>query len=637
MTSLRVDVEPRVISPRTGDRMPLIDAIENVLLLHATGCIALVGDPVETHFALEAIRDRVDPRVCILFEPYAHDVQSRSRSGFVLFSAKQNPEWADLRLRLMPWDNDDILDYLLNHHPAECADVFKRIQSCRPIWRPTTTLVWKEVIGHLARSPAMAGPEAVVENHVRFLLREPKHFQLAYEWAEAVFANDAERSAQLYARLSNVPEIGVGAYLFRDIVFVRMILLMGWTLTLRKKQLPSVLRLDTNFELLTELGRRLSEEPQTVEFLKRANSHPVNYQAVVASLLRRVDLGWRPKGAGWWNFCGADLAGVAWEGIEFKGTKRSLIEFGAANLARANFRWAKLTHVFLHNAILRRADFRNAKITECTASNTNASESIFCDAYFSLFEGPGVDFSEADLRRANFNIVNLSSAILHRARLEEAILYKAAMNGADLREADLRGARLEEVSLSDANLAYADFRDAYFELVRFDQCDFRRTELSGACFKACWMQNCNLEGVQMPRAFFQGSDLSNVWLSDSVMPEANFRDAKFFGAGLGGVQWENADLRGADLRCATFHFGSTRCGLVNSPYPSHGTRTGFYTDEFYEYPGKSVEEIRTANLRGADLRGAELGVVDFYLVDLRDARFDLKHLPHLRRCRAILS
>jgi len=49
------------------------------------------------------------------------------------------------------------------------------------------------------------------------------------------------------------------------------------------------------------------------------------------------------------------------------------------------------------------------------------------------------------------------------------------------------------------------------------------------------------------------------------------------------------------------------------------------------------EEIRKANLCGADIRGAKIDNVDFYLVDLRDARFDADQEKHFRRCGAILE
>jgi hypothetical protein len=83
--------------------------------------------------------------------------------------------------------------------------------------------------------------------------------------------------------------------------------------------------------------------------------------------------------------------------------------------------------------------------------------------------------------------------------------------------------------------------------------------------------------------------------------------------------------------------GSSRSGLVGSPYPGHGTRTGFYTDTYDDRYHKPPEEIRKANLRGADLRGANIEGVDFYLVDLRDALYDDGQALHFRRCDAILE
>lgn len=91
------------------------------------------------------------------------------------------------------------------------------------------------------------------------------------------------------------------------------------------------------------------------------------------------------------------------------------------------------------------------------------------------------------------------------------------------------------------------------------------------------------------------------------------------------------------MRGATFHMGSSRCGLVESFIPMEGSRTGFYTDEYLEQDFKAPEEIRKANLRGADLRGAHIEGVDFYLVDLRDAKYDSNQAKHLRQTGAILE
>ena len=52
---------------------------------------------------------------------------------------------------------------------------------------------------------------------------------------------------------------------------------------------------------------------------------------------------------------------------------------------------------------------------------------------------------------------------------------------------------------------------------------------------------------------------------------------------------------------------------------------------------KRPEEVRKANLRGADLRGANTEGLDFYLVDLRDAKMDAEQIEHARQCGAILE
>ena len=82
--------------------------------------------------------------------------------------------------------------------------------------------------------------------------------------------------------------------------------------------------------------------------------------------------------------------------------------------------------------------------------------------------------------------------------------------------------------------------------------------------------------------------------------------------------------------------GSTRSGLVGADVASEGTRTGFYTDDFQDRDFKDPAAIRKANLANADLRGAKLGRVDFYLVDLRGARYSRDQRDWFARCGAIL-
>ena len=151
------------------------------------------------------------------------------------------------------------------------------------------------------------------------------------------------------------------------------------------------------------------------------------------------------------------------------------------------------------------------------------------------------------------------------------------------------------------------------------------------------LQHANLEDLNLSGCNFTKASLTRALLTGTTAEGVSFSGASLRQAGLAEVVWMDCDLRDVDLRGVAFHLGSTRCGMVDSPYPSHGTRTGFYTDDYYNLSFTAPESIRKAALVGCDLRGANIGNTDFYLVDLRGARFDRKHFAHLVRTGAILD
>jgi uncharacterized protein YjbI with pentapeptide repeats len=163
----------------------------------------------------------------------------------------------------------------------------------------------------------------------------------------------------------------------------------------------------------------------------------------------------------------------------------------------------------------------------------------------------------------------------------------------------------------------------------------RKARLDGALFAHAQMVGCDMEGMDLRGADFTKSLLKDVLLTGSRMPRARFVEACLQGAGLADVDWEEADLRFADMRNCTFHLGSSRSGLVDSPIASEGSRTGFYGDEFDQQTYRAPEEIRKANLCGADIRNARIEGTDFYLVDLRRTKYTRQQFEHLRRCGAI--
>ena len=373
------------------------------------------------------------------------------------------------------------------------------------------------------------------------------------------------------------------------------------------------------YELIRETAAAVRDSADGMEklFAMLADHRPT-LQSMAASILHATDTGWTPAeppapSHGWKKVVdatrkitagfgdlpsllpcleGAQLAGAKWPGIKLAGARLNDANLAGANLDDAVLAGANAVGCRLARASLRRADM----------SAINLRHADLC----------GADCSGATMKRTDLTQANLSSA---RFRSSE-------LCGADLREA-----RIDDADFSGANLTVA----------KLDRLALRKATFGGADFNSASLVRCDMEGMRLRRPHFVQADLSGALLTGSVLPKADFQWASLRGAGLAEIQWERADLRHADLRECSFFLGSSRSGLVGSPLASEGSRTGFYTDDFDEQTFKSPEEIRKANLRGADLRSAKIKGVDFYLVDLRNAKYTREQGEQFRRCGAILS
>ena len=357
--------------------------------------------------------------------------------------------------------------------------------------------------------------------------------------------------------------------------------------------------------LVEELARLL-DEPLALR-LRRA---PARAQPMAMSILHAAGESIEPGRAP--NLRGAYLTGVRWP---------------AADLRRST----------LQEADLSEAGLENARLDKCTAGMACFDDADLRGASMERIVAGGARFRRADLAG-----IVARHAFLTACQLQAADLRDAVLATSDLREAKLRGARLDRcdltgVDLRGAEIPGADFTDADLSGARLSRLDLRRARFGGAVFEAAHLAGCNLDGMELPSANFQAANLADASFTHAQMPGALLRGACLRGVRAGDVNWEGADLSGSDMRRMTFYMGSSRSGLVDSPIASEGSRTGFYTDDYEERHFKTPEEIRKANLRGADLRGAQIEDTDFYLVDLRDARYDRMQLEWFRRCRAILE
>jgi uncharacterized protein YjbI with pentapeptide repeats/energy-coupling factor transporter ATP-binding protein EcfA2 len=530
---------------------------------------------------------------------------------------------ADIDLELVPWRCDEWIEYLLACHPAQCKSVMGRLLADEGNQAASYTAeVWRVVLEEMAADETVASPlDAMV-------CRLSKRFTREEQLALSPLALDEMRIAQMVpwpeAR-KIVPEIDRASW--RLLNQPQVLNWISAAYAARNLQLGLPEEDARALENIAVLPRGYlynlaalvrGDEQATSHIFRVARSNQVACHAAAVSVLHLAGalpppaFGSRPKFRSW-SLVGAILEGAQWPGVVLEHTDMRGADFSKANLFQANLEGAGAGNADFSQADMRQSSLRETSFFMANLTGANLSRAKGLAANFTSADCRGSIFNDAYLCDATFQNSNLSDASFRCAQLAEANLLGAVIDGADF-----TGANLIRVNLSGRNLADAEFRDAIF---------------TGAT-----LFGCVLDKLELPGARFNEANLGNATFTGASMPRAHFRGTILRGCGLADVDWEGADLRYADLRGAVFSMGGSRSGLVGSPYPGHGSRTGFYTDDFNDLAThKHPEEIRKANLCGVDLRGANIEGVDFYLVDLRGALYDADQAEQLRRCGAILK
>lgn len=618
-------VRPRVISPHSGEVLLLEDVVATHLASGKPGVIELTGGPLsgkttaieylDRLFATEADLALVD-----------QDAKLQNRlwpANFTITTAP--PDWGLPRLgkyQLTPWGQDEWIEYLLAAHKSRCHSVMSRLcAGGASVSLRGNPGLWRMVLDEFAADDSQSSTAITLRQLVDRLFAASSHRFALRNFAliaEAPLGDELDAAARALAdrkiesqllRLLGLSEIRI-VLAAQDLTFR----LREGELNYLSRKFPAAL-LHEMSPVIHE-NRTLQQELADVLTSRNRARH-----AMAASLLYAADASWRPTPANPQHdppdqpilpdLSHGYFAEANWAGSDLRGAQLIGADLSAANLENANLGGARVDS----------ADLSSAKLGGASLGGLQAPGAVFVKADLSLVRAPHANF-QANLTEADFTGAMLTGASFHNANLKNARLVRANLIGAIFDQADITD---------------ADFALANLQMSSLRKLDLRQANFSGATFTQARMCECNLEGMDLSGADFSGADLGLALLTGSIMRDARFRGAILRGAGLADVEWEGVDLRDADLRHASFHLGSTRCGLVDSPYPSHGTRTGFYTDDYNEQDFKAPEEIRKANLCGADLRGANITDVDFYLVDLRDAKYDPEQREHLQQCGAILK
>lgn len=625
----RALVRPRAISPISGESLPLEEMVSEYLSERAGEgrlpgtIIQISGGPgagkttalahlaaVLPQSSLVDFRDDASPDVVF--------VQSACPVRIAAIRSNQHDR-SDIVFCLAPWTQDDVLEYLLARHPGQCASVLRRVRAAADRHLPDGNPdLWTSILDEMAANQSTSTIRMAIERCLQKSFERTDERWYAEEYCLATLAKDYSGAMTALEKMPAPKQDALPFPLLRHPVVQRITAAAGMLVRLWTDRADRVLPRKYPPDLIREAAMRIAtSEPARQKLRFVLSTNKLELHATAASLLVAAGDDWRPGATGAVNLQGGYFAGVQWSGVAFP---RSLTI--RSKLSGADFTGADLAGAILREAIANNTCFRRANLQSAQLASLDAAAS---------------DFSEADLSGASADRINLKEA-----NLEGALLAEASLRGASIEKANLAGARfvaadLTFAILSGANIEGADFQGANLHRAVLRHLPLRKARLEGANFGEAQLQKCDLEGVDLPDAQFPSANLAGAWLTGSKIPRGNFAKANLRDTGLADIHWEEADLRGADLRGCTFHMGSTRCGLVGSPYPMEGSKTGFYTDDFHDMSFKRPEEIRKANLCGADLRGAKLEGVDFYLVDLRDAKVDAWDRPHLQQCGAILE
>lgn len=609
---------PRVISA-DGERRPLEDVIENLVSKgDATSVVvwgpAGSGKTTALRHLAEVFASRPEWQERIRFVDTAGSLTMPSKpekrpAQFTIAAARAFLVGSNQRLTLAPWGRDELIEYSLAKYPGECAFIMARAGDesvCEGL-----PLLMTIAVDQLASDGSLPNVSSALYSHLATLdlTADERNTCCRFAWEAMSRHADGEPSIETI-----VPN------------HCRQFLLLGpiqcllacefYISQLRSPQGQMILMQRLPDDLLPAVADGLRDD-RTVFFqlrnvLTRTTDRALH--AAAATLLVAIDPTWRPRNVMRdTNLNEATLNGVCWPGLDLSGADLNNASLRDADLSNARLAGATLDSTCLKHANLQGADL------------TGGVTLAHCDA-------TGAQFQNADLTRAIFEGAELEEANFNGAILQTAGLLNAILCNTSFRNANLTGATLVGSKLMDC-----DFTGANLESASLDGLDLTTCNFSGACLEGASMYDCVMEDTGFGSINLCHANLHQAFMSGSRLQGADLRWADLSNTKLGDIDWENADLRYADLTGATFHMGSSRSGLVSSPLACEGTRTGFYTDELHEQHFKAAEDIRKANLRGADLRGAVLVAVDFYLVDLRDAKLDPHQLEYAKSCGAILN
>lgn len=521
----------------------------------------------------------------------------------------------NVELRLARWSRDDCIEYLMSKSPARCKSVMNRLLESNDLWLASGSprVISRALDLMIEHDDISSMEQAIVAHFETFPFRRKRHRTKVVNKCLQHLFNDAQLGMDLQRY---VPK-------YLDIDLLKFVSVQTVRYVLSAKKLVEVLAKGRSPACLGHIWT-----PKWIEYFAGVLDREDSISAIehLDALSNKV-----------WNSYSSNSASVLYElDDNWQPNRQTELNYERVQLPRLRAR-----ELILAKSTMAKSNFAAADLSFCSLEYSNVSGSDFSDANLSnsklrLLSAKHADFASANLQNVDATKSNFSQAGLNDAKLDGGDFSEADLRRADLRGASISSAKFFRTKFAFCKLSGASLKAAEFERSEMSGVDFRDVDLTGVRFSSCNLSNSSFEGqvpqnIRFDNCNLAGALFSNSQLNGCTLSRCDLRNSK-----LGDIIWTDCDLSRANFAGCHFHYGSTRSGLVGSPYPSHGTRTGFYTDDYNDQHYRRIEDIRKASLQGCDLTDADVFRADFYLVDLRGAKYDDAQRKHFQSCGAIL-
>ncbi len=568
--------EPRVNECRGHTGLRLGEAIELLLSAQRPTEVSILGASAELAIAWARHHFAANPKLKWYQDKPFGNPTSIGINADVNFTIQQ------VQLRLAPLDRDDVIRYLLDIRPDCCASVISRLRTDHFSEIGGDLRIWIPLLNEMIECEFASVDELLWATLQREFERcGSTTMDAKLRILDQLKVKSAKETTTLWSLLSIST---IQTRLIAEVVIEQL-------RRFSKTPLKSTLARD----VILEVAKNVADDAAIRKFLKKCCTDDTN--AMACSILHHFRNGWQPMHFYRTMLLQAQFDQANWLEVEFKQSRLSNCNFQDSNLDRSKFYKSDLGRCDFSESSFRGSNMDKTQFTACSFTGSDLSSSHWIN---------GSSFN------CNFSSANLTSTDWRQFKTQEASFQDTDLTEAKLTESGFRNCHFEQTKLIRTQANKCVFIDCRLGNAILDESIFADCQMNGTDFEDAQIANMRVLNSYLSGSLWTGSKLSNCTLSFCT----------FYQARLAEIHWSNCDLRGADLRGAIFHFGSTRCGLVGSPYPSHGTRTGFYTDVLEEQYFKEKEQIRRAALLDCDLTGANIDDVDFYLVDLSGCKMD---------------